>query len=362
MADADYFPLPVSEDEITAQWLTAALRQRTPGVTVTGFDFVDAVRGTSTKLRLRLQLDETGRRAGIPELVILKGGFETHSRDFGYMHEREVRGYRDVLTRLSLPAPVCYFADYDAERRQGIIIMEDLVASGAEFCHASKPQSFEQVARRLEVLAQFHAGTWESAELAPGGEWGDLVDFLDTVDSFFANKTSPENWQRFVASPRGAATARCFQSRDWMLDAWARLKRFAKQMPYCVLHGDIHLGNLYIAADGTPGFFDTLASRGPGMLEVSYHISASIDVADRPRWERALVQHYLGALARCGVAIPDFDTAMRQYAIALVYGHFIWMTTESEYQTEAVNSANIMRVCAAMLEHDTPALLRALPD
>ncbi len=360
MSDPCYFPLPVTEEEITADWLTAALRQRAPGVTVRSFEHVDSIRGTSTKLRLRLDVDEAGRRAGIPELVILKGGFEPHSRNFDYMHEREVRGYRDVLPQIPLPHPTCYFADFDAQAHQGIVIMEDLVAAGAEFCHATRPQTFEQIRRRLGVLAEFHASTWGSEELQAGGKWADLVDFLDTVENFFQEKTRPENWQRFLASPRGVATSRLFQDRDWMLDAWARLKQLAGQLPHCLLHGDVHLGNLYIAADGTPGFFDTLASRGPGILEVAYHISASLDIADRPRWERALVQHYLDTLARCGVAVPDFDEAMRQYAISLVYGHFIWMTTESQYQTESVNAANIARVCAAMLEHDTIGLLQQI--
>jgi len=360
MPQADYFPLPITEQEITPEWMTAALRQRAPEATVTGVEFVDAIRGTSSKIRYRLQLDAAARAAGIPELVILKGGFEPHSRDFGYMHEREIRGYRDVLTRIPLPAPECYFADFDAGRKQGIIIMEDLVASGASFCHATRPQSFEQVARRLEVLAKFHASTWDSPAVAPGGEWADLVDFLDTVDNFFALKTQPETWQRFVGSPRGVAVSKRFQDRDWMLNAWQKMKTFARQQAYSVLHGDVHLGNLYIAADGTPGFFDTLASRGPGMIEVSYHISASVDSADRPHWEGALVQHYLEALRESGAEAPSFDDAMRQYGVFLVYGHFIWMTTESQYQAESVNTATSARVSAALLDHDIDKLLAAI--
>jgi len=361
MTTDNYFPLPISVDEITPAWLTAALRQRCPGVTVSGFEILHVIRGTCSKLRLGLEF-AGGESCGIPPTVFLKGGFEPHSRGFGYMHEREVRGYRDVLSQLPLPSPTCYFADYDAGRNQGIVIMEDLIASGASFCHATRPQSFEQVARRLEVLAEFHAATWDSPELAPGGRWGDLVDFLDSVDKFFNEKTSPENWQRFVGSPRGAAVSVRFQDRDWMLEAWRRQKQFARQLPYCLLHGDIHLGNLYIAADGTPGFFDPLASRGPGILEVAYHISASIDSTDRPRWEAALVHHYLSALRRCGVAAPGLDEAMQQYAICLVYGHFIWMTTESAYQTESVNTANAARVNAAMLDNDTCGRLQAVAE
>jgi hypothetical protein len=37
------------------------------------------------------------------------------------------------------------------------------------------------------------------------------------------------------------------------------------------------------------------------------------------------------------------------------------MTTESHYQTEAVNTANAARVSAAMLQHDIVSLIAALP-
>lgn len=145
-----------------------------------------------------------------------------------------------------------------------------------------------------------------------------------------------------------------------MVDAWNAMHRYALGLPHCVLHGDVHLGNLYIEPDGTPGFFDTLASHGPGMLEVSYHISASVDIADRAGWEGALVQVYLDELARSGATPPSFDEAMRQYAMFLIYGLFIWQTTESHFQPEAVNTANCARMSAALLDHDVMGLLQAL--
>ena len=168
-------------------------------------------------------------------------------------------------------------------------------------------------------------------------------------------------WFRVVKWTYILAGVVLFHDRDWMIDGWHRMRRFADTLPRCVLHGDMHLGNLYIEPDGTPGFFDTLASTGPGMLEVSYHISASVDLADRGRWEGALVRHYIDELARNGATPPSFDEAMHQYGVFLHYGMFIWLTTESHYQPEAVNTANAARMSAAMLDHDAIALLAALP-
>src|ERR1700740_882148 len=171
MSSPSHFPMPLTIEEITPEWLTAELRTRAPAARVESVEVVDVIRSTTTKVRLRLGLDAASRRAGLPEVMILKGGFEPHSRhvEMTNMHEKEVRGYRDVFPAMPLPTPACYFADYDRERRQGVIIMEDLVARGVTFCHATRPQTHEQVAQRLTALARFHAKSWGSPDVAPGG-------------------------------------------------------------------------------------------------------------------------------------------------------------------------------------------------
>ena len=51
---------------------------------------------------------------------------------------------------------------------------------------------------------------------------------------------------------------------------------------------------------------------------------------------------------------------MHQYAVFLLYGYFIWMTTEANRQTEPVNTANVSRVSTAMLDHDFLRVIKAL--
>ncbi len=358
MNNSGAFPLPVLIEEIDAAWLTAALRTRAPGVTVESLEIVDINRGTCTKIRLRLTMDEAGRKAGIPETVILKGGFEEHSRALSHVHLSEVRGYRDVFPAAPLPTPICYFADFDDERQQGIVIMEDLVARGVEFCSALRPHSFDQVARRLEVLARFHAKTWDSPGFQPGGCWDFIREGEPYLRDYMNLYLNPEEWQRFTASPRGAATSVRFHDLDLMIELFDNLVVLSQQVPHAIIHGDTHSNNLFIYPDGEPGFFDGLPGRGPVMKEVTYHLTCVLDVADRRRWEGALVQHYLDELGRNGVAAPSFDEAMRQFAAFLLDGHIIFMVNESFYQPEAINTAYTARFSAAMLDHDTVGVLR----
>jgi hypothetical protein len=360
MLDRSSRPLPITVEEIDRDWLTAALRTRTPGVTVRGFDIADIKHGTCTKIRLRLDMDAAGKRAGVPETVILKGGFESHSREWHSMHEQEVRGYDDVYRVQPLPSPALYFAEYDRERQQGIIIMEDLVARGVTFCDPLQPQSYEEVARRLRVLARHHARTWSSPDFAPGGRWDWADDITVASRSYFNRYLVPEVWQRFVDSPRGAASSVRFHDREWIDDMLDRHVILSRQLPPCMNHGDTHLGNLYIDRDGTPGFLDTVPGRAPAMVEISYHVPCALDLADRRRWEGALVQHYLDELGANGIDPPGFEEAMRQYAIFLAHGYLVFLVNESYFQREAINTAYTARFSAAMLDHDTIGLLKTI--
>jgi hypothetical protein len=363
MTDTGARPLPVEIEEIDKDWLTRALRTRAPGVTVRGFDVVNMHRSTCTKIRLRLDLDEAGKRAGIPQSVILKGGFEPHSRDWHYMHEREVRGYRDVIPVLGLPAPACYFADYDPERRQGIVIMEDLVVRGVTFCQPTQPQTYEQVARRLSVMARHHAQTWASPDFAPGRRWDWAEDVLATNEIYFAGFLEPEPWNRYVTSPRAAAASTRFLDKAWIRSTFGKLLRFSRDLPHVMVHGDTHLGNLYIDRDGTPGFYDSLPGRSPAMEEISYHVTGALDLADRRRWEGSLIQHYLDELARNGVREPpSFDDALHQFGVFLARGFTVFLFNDSYFQPEANNTAYAARFSAAMLDHDTAALLEKIAD
>lgn len=124
------FPLPLTIDAIDCEWLTAALRVNAPGVTVRHIEVVNIINATSTCIRLKLDMDEAGKRAGIPETVFFKGGFPEHSRELAFMHKIETLGYRDLLPDGELNTPKCYFADWDEESLQGIVVMEDLQRRG----------------------------------------------------------------------------------------------------------------------------------------------------------------------------------------------------------------------------------------
>jgi hypothetical protein len=354
------YPLPITLDGLTTPWLQAALRGRNPGITLRDSEILDVNNGTCTKVRVRLDVDDAGKTVGIPERVIVKGGFEAHSRMMPYMHKQEVHAYADVLPHTPLRFPACYFAGFDEAEAQGIIIMDDLVARGVEFLHPQKPQAPEQVAKRLTMLARHHAMTWGTNDFVPGGRFDWATHTADSTH--FDSILVPGTWQSYVDSARGAAASVCFHDLDWMIRANKRIGKFARSQPPVLIHGDTHLGNLYIDIDGEPGFFDSLPHISAIMQEITYHITNALDVPDRRAHERELVTHYRDELVRCGVDAPQLDELMRQFGIFLANGYMIFIVNASEFQPEAINTAYTARYSAAMLDHDTMGLIDELPD
>jgi hypothetical protein len=360
MAERTVRPLPMAIEEIDRDWLTTALRTKAPGATVRNFETVNMIRGACTKIRYRLDMDDAGKKAGIPETIILKAGFEPHSRVMHAMLGDEVRGYNHVYEQMNLRGPKCYFADYQEELQQGVILMEDLVARGVHFCHAQRPQTHEQVQKRLTILARFHAQTWNSPDFAPGKRWAWVGESMDAQSSYLKSFFVDDVWKMYTESPRGAAVSVRFHDREWLSHALDQTHALSTRLPHVMMHGDTHLGNLYIDPDGTPGFYDMLPHHAPAMNEISYHIPCALDLADRRRWEGALIRHYLNELERNGVQPPSFDDALRQYGVFMIRGFMTFLTNSTMFQPEAVNTAYATRFSAALLDHNIFDLIKTI--
>src|SRR3954453_20590221 len=216
--------LPLEPEQVTSTWLTEALRLRYPGATVTNSRIVDVVNGTSTKIRLKCEYNQAGRDSELPETLIVKGGFEPHSPGLKEVYANEARFYRDVQPFVPIHSPRCYYAGIDPLSYQSVVIMEDLKASGVEFLHTQRPQRYPEVARRLTDMARYHAQTWNSAQLKPGGRFEWIGSrFSGWSRGYLDRYFEPDVWQHYITSPRGAAVSRPLHNRTEMQRALHRL-------------------------------------------------------------------------------------------------------------------------------------------
>jgi aminoglycoside phosphotransferase (APT) family kinase protein len=342
-------PLPLAAREITEDWVC-----RATGLDVSEVLVKKIIEGTSTKIRIAVTGD-----GDLPASLIVKGGFEDHSPDMAAMYANEARYYRDIAPALPLPTPRCWFAGSDPDSYQSIVILEDLDLAGVTWLHGQKPQSPAAVARRLAVLAEFHAASWIGPPDASPHRFSGLDGrFTAWSMDYVRRYLVPDVWAHYCRSPRGAAVSVSLHDRLWMENAFVAFAQIEASGPRCVIHGDTHLGNLFEWPDGTPGFLDAQPAFANPIMEIAYHVTAALDIADRRDAEQGLLADYLSALTSFGVTPPTFDEAWLTYRQFLAYGFFIFLINETRFQSEAVNTANAARFGAAMLDHDVMALLK----
>ena len=116
--------------------------------------------------------------------------------------------------------------------------------------------------------------------------------------------------------------------------------------------------NLYIDADGTPGFLDWQSPRkGHWAHDLTYFLMSALDPLDRRASERDLVRGYLAALAARGVQdAPNETQAWRSIRAHIVYGLFYWLVNPVEWQAEVNNTAVVPRFAWAAIDHHAPPL------
>lgn len=150
---------------------------------------------------------------------------------------------------------------------------------------------------------------------------------------------------------------RLLRDADRMERGWFRLVEMLAGHGTVIVHGDEHLGNLGMEAGGTPIFYDFLARGEPWPLGLVRFLIPTLDTLDRRAWEKALLAGYLADLRRFGVDAPTFEEAWLAYRAAAICPLMIWLNNSSSWQPEATNTANAARAAAAVLDHDSFAIL-----
>jgi len=348
--------IPRTIEDVDAAWLTAAMSIDRPGLRVESAQVLQSLGGACTKLRVALQTN----RPDVPETVIVKGCLEPHSQRMNHMQVREVDAYSRLVPQLRDVETVrCFFVGDDGAGRAALV-MEDLNARGAVCLRAQEPIADRALAERfVDLIARLHAHWWDSPLLADDGPFAWCPGVLDPRLNAHGESrfTDPVIGPEILSSPRAAAVPRALHDVDRVLRGNEALKALRTSMPAVLAHGDTHLSNLFVTADGQPGFLDWTCRRAPWIFDLTYFIVGCLDIEDRRRWEKALVQRYLDQLAASGIAAPGFDTAWEAHRRWPLQGLMVWMPNTTDYHSEANITAMATRFAHAMIDHDTLGLL-----
>jgi thiamine kinase-like enzyme len=322
------YPAPITAKEIlTPEWLTAALSIRYPGVVVRAVNVVAVLGPVATKIRFTVDYAKAPQNA--PRALCAKGVLDmADPRMLARMlesgtSEREARFYLEIAPKTNMRVPALAYGGIDPETRHGLIITEDLIASGARFLGAMSPRTVEQTRGTLDQLARLHSLCW-------GDEGLDAFPWVGPeLQKVAANPylTLAEQ-QALFEDPRGEHLPRSLLSAERLHAGMKRLAEHSSKFASCLCHGDFHAGNLYTDANGQPGVLDwQIVMRSTWALDVAYHLSTILTVEDREASEKELLKYYLDRLRAYGAEPPAWEEAWLQYRVHMIYGYFQWAMT-----------------------------------
>ncbi len=345
-------PVPDSlEQALSPRWLTAALQARFPGIDVRAVAPGPVVDRISTNARFVIEC-AGGVPDGLPAALCVKGYFNEIGRGAPYIGAPEAGFYRDLAATTGVRTLRSVYADVDPATRHGVVITEDVAAQGATFLDGNSPYSPDQTAQTLAEFARLHAATWAEPGCAEA-DW--LEPRLGRSLQVWGLPATVATIERNFTGANGRGIPAEVRDASRLVDAYRDLAAStAAEMaarPWCVVHGDAHVGNVFCDAAGLPSLVDwQLVQRGMWYLDVGYHIASTLPVAQRRRHERDLLRHYLDALASHGVTPPQFEEAWRDLAVGMVHGFFLWgITTKVQ---PAVIATLLHRMGTAVADHD----------
>lgn len=342
-------PIPRGLADITADWLTQALRStglisETTVVTSIRSDVLGTGEGFAGDLaRLTVTYDgEPGPPTMVAKIPTSIDDNRTGSEMLG-VYEREIGMYREFLPGLGVPVPRLYYAAVDpnphwdrqlaavrrAERlplwllrflawllrrfakpepRPSVLILEDL--SPAEIGDQVAGTSMARLGAVLEQAAALHAATWGPAA-PPARGWmqsGGVANRLSQATFLGVRKAFLHGAGRDVSPHTRALLARLKK------DGIARGRRIHEELPQCLIHGDLRLDNVFFAGDEVRALIDwQLARTAAAVVDVAYFIAGSVAPDVDEAEVEALLRRYHAALVAHGIDDYPYERFLADY-------------------------------------------------
>jgi aminoglycoside phosphotransferase (APT) family kinase protein len=341
--------IPSSPDELTAKWLGEALE-----TDVSSVEVIDAHSGTTGRAKIRV------KGADLPETLFVK--LQPFTEDQRALQEMirlgtaEAKLYAAVGDELPVRVPKVWHSSFDDADGSFIMVLEDLEASGCHFSSAEDDDVLSVAESMVDELATLHATYWGqelpwlgehalSAHPSPDAEERAKMGaaFVQMAIDQFADDLPPEFRQLgelYVAQP-------------------LEIRRLFNEGEPTLIHGDNHIGNLFVDA-GRTGFYDwAVASRFPAMRDITYFLCNSMPTEVRRSEEDRLIARYRAGLAAAGVTL-DAALAQEQHRLASIVSWISATTTAamgSTWQPADVGWRATVRTTDAIVDLDVLGLL-----
>jgi aminoglycoside phosphotransferase (APT) family kinase protein len=332
-------PVPTTLAEVLdPTWLAVALDDIGDDDSIVAVDHVDDSRTVAEKVQFSVTVEGADGRRRTAGYCVKAHFTEDGPNSLG----PEARFYRDIAPAIAMRSPRVYYTGIEPDSPRALVVMEDLIRNGATFLSAHQPYTIETARDSLAELATLHAASWGDPTF--GG-----LDWLTPKMTDMAERYPADLLQRLLDDGRGPDVVPELRDAELLGEA---LRRTAELPRTCVIHGDVHSGNVYLDADGRACWLDFQVTQ-PGCyaVDLAYHLATVLDVESRRAHEADLLRHYLAELASHAVDAPSFDDAWELYTLGATHGLFLWAITQ--ISSREVVLIHFPRLAAALTDHDT---------
>lgn len=345
--------IPFRLDEITADWLTKALRGNGLLKNAEVIKLTHRIIGQETGfLGLVVILEPTYSEveADAPESLVLKIPTPLKNRRMGQsmgVYEKEIRFYRDLKSKLRVRTPTHFYSALNAfddpdmvlERlrklnrlpipliallavvvtwfiglfpRRYVLLIEDVshLRMGDQLNGCSE----NDVRRVLGAMATLHAQFWESEELT-AMKWVAPIELTSKLIQLMYLQ-SVEKYKRASESH---LTEREMALINWLKVNGVRLTEVQAMGPRTLLHGDFRLDNLCFD-DATDEVlvmdWQTMTSGSAGM-DLAYFLSAALPLETTEAEINSLIDYYRQRLKDHGVDV-SMEQLRWQYEVGML--------------------------------------------
>ena len=349
--------IPERPENITPDHLTRAFAASHPGAEALNVEILDAHSGTTGRARLKLRWKQD---VGAPEHVFAKlAPTDEIQRQMVIatgMGKREARFYAELAQDVPVRVAAPYFAEWNEDGTAYLMLIEDLAAAGCSFPSWKDAELPQYAAWMMDSLAQLHAGFWDSPRFATDLAW---------IDAPMRAEVGPLLVRSALEQFAGEMPTEFRALGELYVEHVEPLSDLLDAGPQTLLHGDSHLGNLFLESQRI-GLLDWACTcRGPGIRDVAYFLCNSVPSELRRDNERAWLERYLTGLAAHGAPVlagkDAFDDAFDRYRRLAVTAWVAASATAaagSRMQAIEIGMRSMKRATDAIIELGTIDLLR----
>lgn len=309
---------PYHPDQLTAGWLTDALRQsgvlrkaQVQSFEVKPLSETMGILGQNNIIQLAYDTPEDTAPPSIFAKFALAEADKRAIWRTSYI--QEVLFYQHFAPLVALRTPRAYFSAFDEATGYFLILLED--CSEGEVGNRAVGCSIERIRLAVSEIAKFHATWWQNPQvphysrkytLEAAVRWQDI--YVQQVNRL---NEIPE-------IPHDPELIRTIQELGPQL---AHSMEYQQRGCYTLIHHDYHLSNvIFSGANGTTELIvldwqDMSVGHGP--TDVALLLGSSMSIEDRRNHEKDVVKLYYDTLCNSGVRDYTFEQCWDDYRLGM---------------------------------------------